>query len=69
MLGPATTTFLTWAVFGLVFAALVAPHEHGSGIIYFLGYFAVALTGGLIHALVVRRRSRRTEQSPNVHDL
>jgi hypothetical protein len=65
MIGPATTTFLTWALCGLVLAVLAAPHEHGSGIIYFLGYFAAALAGGLVHAVVVRRRSRRTEESPN----
>jgi hypothetical protein len=56
-MGPATMTFLAWVVFGLVGAALAAPKEHWTGLVYFGGYWGVALIGGAIHAIIVRRRS------------
>lgn len=55
--GPATMAFLAWFVFGLVAASLAAPKEHWSGLVYFAGYWSVALIGGTVHAVLVRRRS------------
>lgn len=55
-MGPATMTFLAWLVFGLAAAALAAPKEHWTGLIYFGVYWAVALIGGAVHAIIVRRR-------------
>jgi len=50
-------TFLAWVVFGLAAAALAAPKDLGTGLVYFGCYWAVALIGGVIHATIVRRRS------------
>ena len=56
-MGPATMTFLAWFVFGLVAASLAAPKEHWTGLVYFGVYWAVALIGGAVHAVIVRHRS------------
>lgn len=60
-MGPATMSFLAWFVFGLVAASLAAPKEHWTGLVYFAVYWAVALIGGAVHAMIVRRRSIATK--------
>ena len=56
-LEPATMTFLAWFVFGFAAAALAAPKEDWTGLVYFGVYWAIALIGGAIHAVTVHHRS------------
>jgi hypothetical protein len=67
-MGP-ITTFFAWLLGSIVLGALGAPHEHGTGLFVFVVVIWSGTIAGLIHALLVYRRNRRTSHAGELHDV
>ena len=68
MLGPATTAFFGWVLVTVLIATFVSPASHGWGLFVFMILTLVGVVGGLIHALVIRIRTRREDEQAQVHN-
>jgi len=63
-MGP-VSTFFAWFFAAIVLGAFGAPHEHGTGLFVFVVIVFVGVVGGLVHALIVYRRARRSQSQVN----